>query len=98
MQVAGGQAWVSPFFRSHAFWLVSYTFVVVMLGSTLPSPLYVIYQGRPLVCKSPKIPTLPSAHEHGGVLALYRTMDHYLLQLVLLEEHVKLAHDLPPFT
>ncbi len=49
-QVAGGQAWVSPSFRSHAFWLVAYTFVVVTLGSTLPSLLYVIYQGRPLVC------------------------------------------------
>ena len=35
------------------------------------------------------ISALPSAYEHGDVLALYCT-DRYLLQLVLLKEHAKL--------
>jgi MFS family permease len=35
--------WVS---RRTAFWLVGYLFVVSMLGGTLPTPLYVIYQSR----------------------------------------------------
>jgi MFS family permease len=29
-----------------AFWLVTYVFAVTMLGNTLPTPLYVIYQAR----------------------------------------------------
>jgi MFS family permease len=45
-QVAGGQAGVSPSSRPRAFWLMAYTFVVAMLGGTLPIPLYVIYQGQ----------------------------------------------------
>lgn len=32
--------------RAAAFWLVAYTIVVALLGSTLPTPLYVVYQGR----------------------------------------------------
>ncbi len=45
-QVVGGQARVSPSSRPRAFWFVAYTFVIAMLGGTLPIPLYVIYQGR----------------------------------------------------
>ena len=29
-----------------AFWLVTYLFAVVMLGTTLPTPLYVLYEGQ----------------------------------------------------
>jgi MFS family permease len=29
-----------------AFWIVTYLFVAIMLGTTLPTPLYVIYQAR----------------------------------------------------
>ena len=43
-QVAGGQAGISPSSRPRAFWFVAYTFVIAMLGGTLPIPLYVIYQ------------------------------------------------------
>jgi MFS family permease len=32
--------------RPLAFWLVAYVFAATMLGTTLPTPLYVIYQGQ----------------------------------------------------
>ena len=32
--------------RRTAFWLLAFVFAVVMLGTTLPTPLYVIYQAR----------------------------------------------------
>ena len=32
--------------RPAAFWLIAYAFAVTMLGTTLPTPLYVIYQGQ----------------------------------------------------
>ncbi len=32
--------------RRHAFWVVAYAFIVTLLGSTLPTPLYVVYQNR----------------------------------------------------
>jgi MFS family permease len=32
--------------RPVAFWLVAYVFAATMLGTTLPTPLYVIYQGQ----------------------------------------------------
>jgi MFS family permease len=32
--------------RSVAFWIIAYLFAVLMLGTTLPTPLYVIYQAR----------------------------------------------------
>jgi MFS family permease len=32
--------------RRVAFWLVAYLFAAIMLGTTLPTPLYVIYQGE----------------------------------------------------
>jgi MFS family permease len=32
--------------RPVAFWLIAYAFAVTMLGTTLPTPLYVIYQGK----------------------------------------------------
>jgi MFS family permease len=32
--------------RPVAFWLIAYAFAVTMLGTTLPTPLYVIYQGQ----------------------------------------------------
>ena len=31
---------------SAAFWLIAYAFAVTMLGTTLPTPLYVIFQGQ----------------------------------------------------
>src|SRR6266576_1226306 len=32
--------------RPVAFWLVAYVFAATMLGTTLPTPLYVIYQAQ----------------------------------------------------
>jgi len=32
--------------RSAAFWVIAYAFAVTMLGTTLPTPLYVIYQAQ----------------------------------------------------
>src|SRR5207244_11087724 len=32
--------------RPVAFWLVAYVFAATMMGTTLPTPLYVIYQGQ----------------------------------------------------
>jgi hypothetical protein len=32
--------------RRTAFWLLALVLTVTMLGTTLPTPLYVIYQGR----------------------------------------------------
>jgi MFS family permease len=32
--------------RRRAFWIVTYLFVAIMLGTTLPTPLYVIYQAQ----------------------------------------------------
>jgi MFS family permease len=32
--------------RPIAFWIVTYLFAAIMLGTTLPTPLYVIYQGQ----------------------------------------------------
>ena len=29
-----------------AFWFVAFTFLVVLVGTTVPAPLYVIYQGE----------------------------------------------------
>ena len=29
-----------------AFWLIAYVFAAIMLGTTLPTPLYVIYQSQ----------------------------------------------------
>jgi hypothetical protein len=33
-----------------AFWLLAYVFFAVMLGPTLPSPLYVLYQAECYLC------------------------------------------------
>lgn len=44
--VAGLQRPHLPVGRPVAFWLVSYLFGALMLGTTLPTPLYVIYQGQ----------------------------------------------------
>lgn len=33
-------------FHGAAFWLVTYVFTVIMLGNTLPTPLYVIFQSQ----------------------------------------------------
>ena len=35
-----------PAMRPVAFWIVTYLFTAIMLGTTLPTPLYVIYQGQ----------------------------------------------------
>ena len=32
--------------RPVAFWLIAYAFAVTMLGTTLPTPLHVIYQAQ----------------------------------------------------
>ncbi len=32
--------------RRAGFWIVAYLFTVAMLGNTLPTPLYVIYQAK----------------------------------------------------
>src|SRR6478736_3898180 len=31
---------------ARAFWLVAFAFTVLLLGTTLPTPLYVVYQAR----------------------------------------------------
>jgi MFS family permease len=41
---ASGRQRVAP--RPVAFWLVAYVFAATMLGTTLPTPLYVIYQAQ----------------------------------------------------
>jgi MFS family permease len=41
---AAGPAWRLS--RPAAFWLIAYAFAVTMLGTTLPTPLYVIYQAQ----------------------------------------------------
>src|SRR5256714_6881024 len=53
--------------RPTAFWLVAALFAVTMLGTTLPTPLYVIYQGRWHF--SSGVVTLIFASYAGGVLA-----------------------------
>jgi MFS family permease len=49
-QVAGHPAaagrWRLAVPRQAAFWLLAFVFAVAMLGTTLPTPLYVIYQAR----------------------------------------------------
>jgi MFS family permease len=50
-----------------AFWLVAYLFAATMLGTTLPTPLYVIYQGQWHF--STGITTLIYATYAAGVLA-----------------------------
>src|SRR2546423_2903731 len=52
--------------RPTAFWLVAALFAVTMLGTTLPTPLYVIYQGRWHF--SSGVVTLIFASYAGGVL------------------------------
>jgi hypothetical protein len=32
--------------KNHAFWLVTYTLFLLLVGATIPNPLYPIYQGR----------------------------------------------------
>ncbi|MGH3210845.1 MAG: MFS transporter, partial [Trebonia sp.] len=50
-----------------AFWLIAYAFAVTMLGTTLPTPLYVIYQAQWHFSTS--VITLIYAVYAGGVLA-----------------------------
>ncbi len=45
-RVVPPRAWPPRAGRSVAFWLVAYLFAATMLGTTLPTPLYVIYQGQ----------------------------------------------------
>jgi MFS family permease len=37
---------LAPAPREVAFWLIAYVFAITMLGTTLPTPLYVIYQSQ----------------------------------------------------
>jgi hypothetical protein len=30
--------------KSHAFWLIAYTLFILLVGATIPTPLYPIYQ------------------------------------------------------
>jgi MFS family permease len=53
--------------RRAAFWLLAFVFAVTMLGTTLPTPLYVIYQARWHF--APSIVTLIFAVYAAGVLA-----------------------------
>src|SRR5215211_732766 len=32
--------------KNHAFWLVAYTLFILLVGATIPTPLYPIYQYR----------------------------------------------------
>jgi MFS family permease len=53
--------------RASGFWLLAYLFAAVMLGTTLPTPLYVVYQGEWHF--SAEIVTLVFATYAAGVLA-----------------------------
>ena len=53
--------------RRTAFWLLAFVFAATMLGTTLPTPLYVIYQARWHFAAS--IVTLIFAVYAAGVLA-----------------------------
>jgi MFS family permease len=53
--------------RKVAFWLLAFVFAAAMLGTTLPTPLYVIYQGEWHF--SPAIVTVIFAVYAAGVLA-----------------------------
>ena len=53
--------------RPVAFWLIAYAFAVAMLGTTLPTPLYVIYQAQ--FHFSTSVITLIYAVYAAGVLA-----------------------------
>ena len=64
-RVLSPQRFMAP--RPTAFWLVAALFAVTMLGTTLPTPLYVIYQG--MWHFSSGVVTLIFASYAGGVLA-----------------------------
>jgi MFS family permease len=53
--------------RPAAFWVITYAFAVTMLGTTLPTPLYVIYQAQ--FHFSTSVVTLIFATYAAGVLA-----------------------------
>ena len=53
--------------RPAAFWVIAYAFAVTMLGTTLPTPLYVIYQAQ--FHFSTSVVTLIFATYAAGVLA-----------------------------
>ena len=53
--------------RRIAFWLLAFVFTVTMLGTTLPTPLYVIYQAQWHF--SPALVTVIFAVYAAGVLA-----------------------------
>lgn len=69
-----------------AFWLVGYTFTVVMVGGTVPTPLYPIYQRQ--IGLSPLVVTLVFAAYAAGVLgallACGRLSDQLGRRLVML--------------
>src|SRR5580693_4856829 len=60
--------------RPVAFWLVAYTFAITMLGTTLPTPLYVIYQAQWHFSTS--LITLIFAVYAAGVLAALLAAGH----------------------
>ncbi|HEX5289800.1 MAG TPA: MFS transporter [Streptosporangiaceae bacterium] len=60
--------------RPAAFWLIAYAFAVTMLGTTLPTPLYVIYQAQ--FHFSTSLVTLIYATYAAGVLAALLLAGH----------------------
>ena len=64
---ASGERWTAP--RPVAFWLVASAFAVTMLGTTLPTPLYVIYQ-RELRFSTLMITLIYAAYAVGVLAAL----------------------------
>src|SRR5947207_12768772 len=54
--------------RQVAFWLLAFVFAATMLGTTLPTPLYVIYQAQWHF--SPAVVTVIFAVYAAGVLAV----------------------------
>src|SRR5262245_20979855 len=60
--------------RAVAFWLVAAAFTVTMLGTTLPTPLYVIYQQE--IHFSTLMVTVVFATYAAGVLAALLLVGH----------------------
>lgn len=63
--------------RAAAFWSVAYAHLVIMLGTTLPSPLYGLYQDR-FTFNAGMLTIIFAAYAGGVMIALllYRVMSH----------------------
>jgi hypothetical protein len=65
--------------RSGPFWSVAYAYLVIMLGTTLPSPLYGLYEDR--FGFDAAMLTIIFAAYAGGVLIRSSTTPAYLTRI-----------------